>query len=187
MRIVFAAVMAVFLAACQTQPSQPTAPIDDRSAAAGAAGAGGASTAGSGAGGVSGATVPPTGSRADEGNPLKDPNNILSRRSIFFDFDSFVVKDEYRPLVEAHARYLAANRNARATIQGHTDERGSREYNIALGQRRADAIKRMMTLVGAQDGQIETVSFGEEKPRNAGHDETSWTQNRRADIVHQGE
>ena len=106
---------------------------------------------------------------------------------MFFDFDSIVVKDEFRPLIEAHARYLAQNRSTRMTVQGNTDERGSREYNIALGQRRADAVKRMMTLIGAQDGQIETVSFGKEKPRNAGHDEAAWAQNRRGDIVYAGE
>jgi peptidoglycan-associated lipoprotein len=132
--------------------------------------------------------VAPVDAQAGRGlDPLNDPNNPLSKRSVFFDFDSFVVKDEYRPLVEAHARYLAGNRQARATIQGNTDERGSREYNIALGQRRADAVKRMMTLLGAQDAQVETVSFGKEKPRNPGHDEAAWAQNRRGDIVHAGE
>jgi peptidoglycan-associated lipoprotein len=183
--ITIAALVALFLAGCSTQPSQPTAPIDDRSAPA-ATGTPGTSTAGTGTGGVTGATVPGTGVGTGTG-ALRDPGNILSKRNVFFDFDSFVVKDEYRPLVEAHARYLAGNRAARATIQGNTDERGSREYNIALGQRRADAIKRMMTLIGAQDGQVETVSFGKEKPRNQGHDEAAWAQNRRGDIVHAGE
>ena len=89
--------------------------------------------------------------------------------------------------IAACARYLAANQGARATIQGNTDERGSREYNIALGQRRADSIKRMMILVGARDNQVETVSYGEEKPRNAGHDENAWAENRRGDILHAGE
>jgi len=187
-KFAFAALVAVVLAACQTQPSQPTAPIDERSGAGStSSGTPGASTSGTGGGGVSGSNVPGGGAGGASGNPLRDPNNILSRRSVLFDFDSFVVKDEYRPMIEAHARYLAQNRGARATIQGHTDERGSREYNIALGQRRADAIKRMMTLVGAQDGQIETVSFGKEKPRNPGHDEAAWAQNRRGDIVHAGE
>jgi peptidoglycan-associated lipoprotein len=120
-------------------------------------------------------------------NPLRDPNNILSKRSVFFDYDSFVVKDEYRPLVEAHARYLQQNRNARTTVQGNTDERGSREYNIALGQKRADSVKRMMTLLGASESQIETVSFGKEKPRNPGHDEAAWAENRRDDILYAGE
>ena len=93
------------------------------------------------------------------------PTTSCRKRSVYFDYDSFVVKDEYRPLVEAHARYLQQNRNARVDVQGNTDERGSREYNIALGQKRADAVKRMMTLLGATESQIETVSFGKEKPR----------------------
>lgn len=187
-KIVLAAFVAALLAGCQTQQSQPTAPIDDKSAA-GAAGSGGATTSGAGSGGVSGTGsgtgAGPGGGAA--GNPLRDPASILSKRSVYFDFDSFVVKDEFRPLIEAHARYLQQNRGARMIVQGNTDERGSREYNIALGQRRADAVKRMMTLVGAQDAQVETVSFGKEKPRNAGHDEGAWAENRRGDIVYSGE
>ncbi|HVF64461.1 MAG TPA: peptidoglycan-associated lipoprotein Pal [Casimicrobiaceae bacterium] len=191
-KILFAALLTAALAGCQTQPSQPTAPIDDRSATTTApSGSTGASTAGTGGTGVAGSNVPGGSagtSMAGTGrDPLRDPNSALSKRSVFFDFDSFAVKDEYRPLVEAHARYLTGNRQARTTVQGHTDERGSREYNIALGQRRADSIKRMMTLLGAQDGQIETVSFGKEKPRNPGHDESSWAQNRRGDIAYSGE
>lgn len=120
-------------------------------------------------------------------NPLKDPNNILSKRSIFFDFDEFVVKDEFKPLVQAHAKYLTQSNSAKMTIQGNTDERGSREYNLALGQKRADAVKKALTILGAGDRQIDTVSFGEEKPKAPGHDESSWAQNRRADIVYQGE
>jgi len=118
---------------------------------------------------------------------LHDPNSILSKRSVYFDFDSFVVKDEYKPLVEAHARFLQQHPDMRMTIQGNTDERGSHEYNIALGQKRADAVKRMMVLLGASDSQIETVSFGKEKPKNPGHDESAWAQNRRDDIVYAGE
>jgi len=118
---------------------------------------------------------------------LKDPNNILSKRSVYYDYDSSIVKDEYKPLITAHARYLMQNRSARLTIQGNTDERGSREYNIALGQRRAESVKQMMVLLGANEQQIETVSFGEEKPRAEGHDEAAWAQNRRSDIVYAGE
>jgi peptidoglycan-associated lipoprotein len=118
---------------------------------------------------------------------LKDPNSILSKRSIYFDFDDATIKDQYRPIIEAHAKYLQVNKSARVTLQGNTDERGTREYNIALGQRRADAVKKMMVLLGAQEIQIETVSFGKEKPRREGHEETSWTENRRVDIVHAGE
>ena len=183
------ALAVLFAAGCSTQPSQPTAPIDDLGTTSGAPTTPGATTSGTGAGGVSGSTVPGAGagSGAAGANVLRDPNNILSKRSVYFDFDSFVVSDQYRALVEAHGRYLASNRGARAIVQGNTDERGSREYNIALGQRRADSIKRMMTLLGAQDSQVETVSFGEEKPRNPGSDEAAWAQNRRGDIVHAGE
>jgi peptidoglycan-associated lipoprotein len=120
-------------------------------------------------------------------NPLKDPGSILSKRSIFYDYDSNVVKDEYKPVITAHARFLTLNRNRKIAIQGNTDERGSREYNIALGQRRADGVKQMMVLLGVQEAQIETVSFGEEKPRSQGKDEAAFSENRRSDIVYDGE
>ncbi|MBU6485372.1 MAG: peptidoglycan-associated lipoprotein Pal [Betaproteobacteria bacterium] len=177
--LLFVALIATALVGCSTTPTTE-APVVDKSGAA-AAGAAGAQTSGAGAGGVSGSA---TGSAM---SPLHDPNNILSKRSVYFDFDSFVVKDEYKPLVEAHARWLQAHPDARMTIQGNTDERGSHEYNIALGQKRADAVKRMMVLLGARDDQIETVSFGKEKPKNPGHDEAAWAENRRDDIVYAGE
>jgi peptidoglycan-associated lipoprotein len=133
-------------------------------------------------------TPPPrTDAGTSGGDPLKDPSNILSRRSVFFDYDSNAVKEEFKPLVTAHANYIAKMRQQRMTIQGNTDERGSREYNLALGQRRADAVKQMMTLLGAPSAQIETVSFGEEKPRAQGNTEQAYAENRRADIVYQGE
>ncbi|HJQ63895.1 MAG TPA: peptidoglycan-associated lipoprotein Pal [Burkholderiales bacterium] len=121
------------------------------------------------------------------GDPLKDPANILSKRSIYFDYDSNLVKDEYKPVVSAHAKYLSQNRSRRVRIEGNTDERGSREYNLALGQRRADAVKQMLELLGASGNQIETLSFGEEKPKRPGNDEAAWAENRRADIRYQGE
>jgi len=117
-------------------------------------------------------------------DPFTDPNNPLSKKSVFFDFDSFVVKSEYQPLVEAHGRYLAANSGRRITVEGHTDERGGREYNLALGQKRAEAVKQRLLLMGAKEPQIETVSFGKEKPRATGSTEEAWAQNRRADIVY---
>lgn len=120
-------------------------------------------------------------------NPLKDPNNILSKRSVYYDFDSYVIKDEYKPLVQAHAKYLVEHNAAHVTLQGNADERGSREYNLALGQRRADSVKKAMEVLGVADRQVETVSFGKEKPRALGHDETSWAENRRTDLVYQGE
>jgi len=118
---------------------------------------------------------------------LKDPNNILSRRSILFDYDSNLVKEEYKPLVTAHANYLRQNPGAKMRVEGNADDRGSREYNLALGQRRADAVKQMLQLLGAQPAQVESVSFGEEKPRCQEAAESCWAQNRRGDIVYQGE
>jgi peptidoglycan-associated lipoprotein len=132
-------------------------------------------------------TTKPSGVTGDPLAALKDPNNILSRRSVFFDYDSNVVKEEFKPLVTAHANFVSQNRSQRMTIQGNTDERGSREYNLALGQRRADAVKQMMTLLGAPASNIETVSFGEEKPRAQGNDEKAMAENRRADIVYGNE
>jgi len=180
-KFAIAAIVAIFIAGCQSTPT--TAPIDDKSGEAGttATPGGGATTSGTSQGGVSG-TQGGTGS-----NPLRDPNNILSKRSVYFEFDSFSVADQYKPIVEAHARYLAANRTARVTLQGHADERGSREYNIALGQKRADAVKRMVTVMGVQETIVESVSFGKEKPRNMGHDEAAWAENRRVDIIYAGE
>ena len=183
----FGAFLIALLAGCSSNPQQ-SAPVEDRNPAATTPGAGtgsGATTGGVNGGGVTG-TVPGGGAGAGA-NPLRDPANILSRRSVYFDYDSDAVKDEFRGMIEAHARYLQAHPTTRITIQGNTDERGSREYNIALGQRRADAVRQLMRVLGAQDQQIETVSFGKEKPRNPGHDEAAWAENRRADIVYQGE
>ncbi|HXZ50055.1 MAG TPA: peptidoglycan-associated lipoprotein Pal, partial [Usitatibacter sp.] len=134
-----------------------------------------------------GSTTTPAASSTVTGNPLTDPNSILSKRSVYFDFDSNVVKDEYRPLIEAHARYMTEHADARARIEGNCDERGSREYNLALGQRRAEAVKKIMTVLGVPDSHIETISFGEEKPVAPGHDEASWAKNRRDDIKYAGE
>ena len=118
---------------------------------------------------------------------LKDPSNILSKRSIYYDLDKFDVKEEYRNLVQAHARFLRDNPTAKMLIQGNTDERGSREYNIGLGQRRSDGVKRMLALLGVKEEQVESVSLGEEKPKAEGHDEDAWAQNRRCDMLYSGE
>jgi peptidoglycan-associated lipoprotein len=118
-------------------------------------------------------------------DPLNDPKGILAKRSVYFDFDSFIVKDEFKPVVEAHAKYLSANKGRKILIQGNTDERGGREYNLALGQKRAEAVRKSMSLLGVSDAQMEAVSFGEEKPKAQGSDEAAWAENRRADIVYQ--
>ena len=115
---------------------------------------------------------------------LTDPKSKLSQRSIYFDLDKYEVKDEYKDLVASHAKYLVANRGFKMLIQGNTDERGSREYNLSLGQKRAEAVKRSLVLLGAKEEQLESVSLGEEKPKNAGHDEAAWSENRRADMLY---
>ena len=118
---------------------------------------------------------------------LKDPNSPLSKRSIYYDYDKFEVRDEYRSLVDVHAKFLRDNPSAKMLIQGNTDERGSREYNVGLGQRRSDGVKKMLVLLGAREDQIESVSLGEEKPQDAGHSEEAWSKNRRSDILYSGE
>ena len=120
-------------------------------------------------------------------DPLKDPNNILSKRSVFYDYDSNVIKDEYKPLVTAHARFLTQNRNRKIAIQGNTDERGSREYNLALGQKRAEALKKALQLLGVREDQVEAVSLGEEKPRCEEKTDACYAQNRRSDLLYGGE
>jgi peptidoglycan-associated lipoprotein len=167
--------LAILAAACSSQPSKTEAPVTE----------GGKTTGPTTGAGTS--TTSPTAESGIEGNPLRDPNNILSKRSVYFDFDSNAVKDEYRGLIQAHARYMVDHRDAHARIEGNCDERGSREYNLALGQRRAEAVKKIMTVLGAGDSRIETISYGEEKPVAMGHDEEAWAKNRRADVKYAGE
>ena len=110
---------------------------------------------------------------------------IPAQRSVYYDLDHYDIKPEFRQAIEANARYLRAHPGARVTIQGNGDERGSREYNLALGQRRAEGVRHMMHVSGAAERQMEAVSFGEEKPKATGHDEASWAQNRRSDFVYE--
>ena len=181
MRLFIIAAIAVFaLAGCKSTDTQTAAPIDDKGTGTTAAVPDGTTTKGVGGTGVTGTA----GTIA----PHKDPANMLSqKRSIYFDYDQFTIKDEFKATVEAHAKYVQGGRTLRVILQGNTDERGTREYNIALGQKRADAVKKLMMLLGANEIQIETVSFGKEKPRRDGHDDSSWAENRRVDIVYVGE
>jgi peptidoglycan-associated lipoprotein len=117
-------------------------------------------------------------------DPLNDPQGVLAKRSIYFDLDSYTVKDEFKSVVENHARYLIAHTDRKVVIQGNTDERGGSEYNLALGQKRAEAVRRAMVLLGVSDSQIEAVSFGKEKPKALGSDEAAYAENRRADIAY---
>jgi len=129
----------------------------------------------------------PLKDQAMAGSAINDPDNILSKRSVYYEFDSDAIKAEYKPLVIAHARYLREHNAAAMRIEGNADERGSREYNLALGQRRADAVKQMMQLMGVSTTRIETISYGEEKPRATSSDEAAWAENRRSDIVYRSE
>jgi peptidoglycan-associated lipoprotein len=169
------AVAALVLAACASTPldEQPPAPVTDKSGP----GAGPSTPPGTDPRAVARVDTTPKGL-----DPLNDPASPLSKRSIYFDFDSFVVKPEFQATVEAHGKFLVANANRRVTIEGNADERGSREYNLALGQKRAEAVKSRLRLLGVPESQMETVSFGEEKPVATGADEAAWAQNRRADL-----
>ncbi|MEW5942288.1 MAG: peptidoglycan-associated lipoprotein Pal [Pseudomonadota bacterium] len=168
-KIVFSALLASLLAACAAQEVKeaPKAAVEEKP--------------------VAKAETKPAEQKAVEVNPLKDPSNILSKRSVYYDFDKSVVKDEFKPMIEAHAKYLVGHKDAKVTLQGNCDERGSREYNLALGQRRAESVKKIMAVQGVPDARMETISFGKEKPRAEGHNEAAWAQNRRTDIVYQGE
>ncbi len=117
-------------------------------------------------------------------DPLDDPQSLLSRRSFYFDYDNNRLKAESLPIIEAHGRYLLDNKSRAIAIEGHTDQRGAREYNLALGFSRAEAVRQVMLTLGVPDTQIETISYGEEKPQASGSDEAAWQQNRRVDIVY---
>ena len=117
-------------------------------------------------------------------DPLNDPNSVLAKRSIYFDFDKYAVKSEFAPVISAHAQYLSKASGKKILIQGNTDERGGSEYNLALGQKRAEAVRKAMALSGTPEAQMEAVSLGKEKPKASGNDEAAWSENRRADIVY---
>ena len=178
-RLTLSLIAASLLAACSSAPSTDGqgAAVEDRSSASA-----------SGVGGSGVTTVNADGRTPGAAYPeLKDPKNILSKRSVLFDYDSYVIKDQYRPLVEAHAKFLVSHPKVKMLIQGNTDERGSREYNLALGQKRADAVKKALGLLGVSEGQLESVSLGEEKPSCSDSGESCWAANRRGDMLYSGE
>jgi peptidoglycan-associated lipoprotein len=175
------AAAAALLAGCGSAVKlEPPAAVEDRSGKAvdpNAAGAGGSTAAGGGAagqGGQSGVRTVDLGANAGAASTLE--------RTVYFDFDSFVVRDDYRGTIEGHAKALSAGKGKRLVVEGHTDERGGREYNLALGQKRAEAVVRALALVGAPGDRLEAVSFGKERPAVEGRDEASWAKNRRAEL-----
>jgi peptidoglycan-associated lipoprotein len=155
------AAVAATLAACSSVP------LDENAQA----GAGGATSGGAGTGQVM--------------DPFNPQSPLAQQRSVYFDFDSYVVPDQYRSLVEMHSSYLTGRAQQTIRIEGHADARGGSEYNLALGQRRSDAVARMMTLMGVNANQIEAISFGKERPKALGNTEADYAENRRADIVYQ--
>lgn len=187
-KLALAAIAAAALVGCSSTP-ETVAPVENRTGTTTGVtpDTGGTSTSGvSPTTGAAGSTMPST-TVVTSANALRDPRSPLSRREIFYDYDSFIVRDEYKPLLEAHAAYLKQNRNARIKVEGNTDERGSREYNLALGQKRSESVKRVLTLLGVSESQIDTVSFGEEKPKNPASSEAAYSENRRCDLAYAGE
>jgi peptidoglycan-associated lipoprotein len=171
--------LAALLAGCSTTKLDD-APVESRTVPADGATAGSASgAAGTGASGTAQSGVATVDLSKQAGGAAA---GALAQRTVYFDFDSFIVKDDYRPMLEAHAKVLSANRSKRMALEGHTDERGGREYNLALGQKRAEAVLRTMVLLGVQDGQLEAVSFGEERLAQTGSDEAAHAKNRRVEL-----
>lgn len=170
-RIFLALAVAVAMAGCSSVPLSDV-PVVDKSAT---------TVPGGQSGGGTQSQVTPVVTDPLQGTQ-QGPANVA--RIVYFDYDSYVIKPEFQSLIEGHARFLKANNARRVNIEGHTDERGGREYNLALGQRRSEAVRRALALLGVPDGQMEAVSFGKEKPAAPGADEAAWAKNRRAEIVY---
>lgn len=169
--------LALLLAACKSTPIADKPVVEDKSPSAASA-TDSTSIAEVNTDSMSGTGLDPA---------LTDPNNILSKRKVYFDYDSDAVKAEYRDLISAHAKYLGSHSNAKVILQGNTDERGTREYNLSLGQRRAVAVKNALNALGVTDAQIETISYGEEKATLDCAGNSCYAEDRRADIVYVGE
>lgn len=179
--------LVALIAGCSSGVKLQEAPVETRTptpvgeAAAGANGQAGAGATASGTAQSEVKSVDLTGGGSSNGAGSAAALDRVGR-VIYFDFDSFVVKDEFRPIVEAHARSLVANKQRHLVVEGHADERGSREYNLALGQKRAEAVVRALVLLGVGPDQVEAVSFGEERPAVQGSNEEAWAKNRRAEL-----
>lgn len=170
-------VVAALMAGCSSGVKLNDVPVEDKRGAAVAppavAGTGG-QTGGATQSRVAPVNVDPLAGQA------QGPANVS--RIVYFDYDSYVIKPEFQSVLDAHARFLKANATRNVVIEGHTDERGGREYNLALGQRRSEAVRRALGLLGVPDARVEAVSFGKEKPAVPGSDESAWSRNRRAEI-----
>ena len=193
-RSLIALLLASALAACSNVP-----PAEDKSAAAATptAGANAAQAKPAGADSATArslaeaaaakAAADAAAAKAAAGVKPLESIGAPDKRSVYFDYDKYEVRDEFKPLVADHAKFIVPRKDARLLIQGNADERGSREYNLALGQRRADAVKKSLLLQGVKEEQLESVSLGEEKPKATGHDDAAWAENRRVDALYKGE
>lgn len=173
-RLMLVVAMAALLSACGSAVKLDQVPVEDRSGAStSAADMNKADSSAVGKGGVAG---------VDLSQAAKDDAMRASTRIVYFDYDSFVVRPEFQPVIEAHARFIKADKNKKVALEGHTDERGGREYNLALGQKRAEAVRRAFGLLGVAENQLEAVSFGKEKPAVLGGTEAAMEKNRRVEI-----
>jgi peptidoglycan-associated lipoprotein len=177
-RVFLALTIAAALAGCASGVKLDDVPVEDKAGRTTVPDAGGAVPGG--AGGAQTAVRPV---QADE-VPANQAGPANVARIVYFDYDSYVIKPEFQSAIESHARFLKQNASRHVVIEGHTDERGGREYNLALGQRRSEAVRRALELLGVRDSQVEAVSFGKEKPAVPGNDEAAFAQNRRAEIAY---
>ncbi len=172
-------VAAAVLAGCASGVKLDETPVETRTATPVGSAAGSVSTT---PGATSGAAGQSRVTTVDLTKPVSGASSSNLARVVYFDFDSFVIKDEYKPLIEGHAKLMSSAKTRRLVVEGHADERGSREYNLALGQKRAEAVVKSLALLGVGQTQVEAVSFGEERPASDGHDEAAWAKNRRAEL-----
>ena len=179
-KLALASMVAAALGGCASSVPLDTPAVEDRAASG--------STAATGSAGLAGADANTTNNRnvqsVDLSKSSQDKLGPAGERIVYFDYDSFLVKADYQGLLETQARYLKADKARKAVIEGHTDDRGGREYNLALGQKRAEAVRRSLGLLGVVDAQVEAVSFGKEKPAALGGDEASMARNRRAEVTY---
>ncbi len=163
-----------FLAACEGTTGTTKDDSSVTSSGSSSSSSGSATTSAAGSGSGSGWA----------GHALDNPDSLLTKRTVYFEFDDSLILEQDRPILEAHAQYLSQNPGAAVTLEGHTDERGTREYNLALGERRAIGVRQYMSLLGASGQQLRTLSYGEERPAATGHNEEAWAQNRRVEIIY---
>ncbi len=171
--------LVAMLSACGSAVKLDSVPVEDRSGASMVSSSGSSSDAGKADGSAVGKSAVASVNLSKSG---QDAAMQATTRIVYFDYDSFVIRSEFQSVIEAHAKYLSADKTRKVSIEGHTDERGGREYNLALGQKRAEAVRKALSLLGVSEAQLEAVSFGKEKPAAQGSTEAAMEKNRRAEI-----